>query len=131
MIVIAGILTWLGTSIDNIIMIIVLSTDSTRKQRDILVGQVIATTVLLAFSFLAVAAIKAELPLSTVHLKWVNLLGIVPISIGIAKLLGICLPERKKKQHKIPGFAKALLPGIEKPHERCRKSHCGWSLHFY
>ncbi|MCT1577846.1 CadD family cadmium resistance transporter [Oceanobacillus kimchii] len=78
--IVSAIVSYIATSIDYIVILVVLFAQSERRKRavrDIFLGQYLGFTILIAISLLAAFG------LTLIPQHWIGLLGLVPIFIGL------------------------------------------------
>lgn len=81
--IISAIVSYIATSIDYIVILVVLFAQSEKRKgafRDIILGQYLGFTILIAISLLAAFG------LALIPQHWIGLLGLVPILIGLKVL---------------------------------------------
>ncbi|WP_010652183.1 CadD family cadmium resistance transporter [Oceanobacillus massiliensis] len=81
--IVSAIVSYIATSIDYIVILVVLFAQNERRKRavrDIFLGQYIGFTILIAISLLAAFG------LTLIPQHWIGLLGLVPIFIGLKVL---------------------------------------------
>lgn len=89
--ILIGIIAFITTNIDNLILLIVLFSEPNYRKRHIVTGQYLGFIMIIMVSTLGFFG-KFLLPLA-----WIGVLGIVPISIGIRRIIKL-LRKRKLKQ---------------------------------
>ncbi|MFA5992432.1 MAG: cadmium resistance transporter [Candidatus Pacearchaeota archaeon] len=103
LLIITAILTFTATNFDDLILLIIYFSQRESNPKRIILGQYLGFTFILLVSFIGFAASLL------VNSKWVGLLGILPIIIGIKKLRQKPKKIEVPKKIKEPAFFKKIF----------------------
>ena len=91
----ASIIAFVVTNLDDIFILILFFSDRKLKHRNIIAGQFLGISTLIFVSFLGsfIGLI--------IDIKYVGLLGVIPIYIGIKSFVALWSPENRKRKSRL------------------------------
>lgn len=96
-VILSALLSYIGTSIDHIIVLILLFNQTQHRKRDDLS---IISAVFVGFTLIVLVSLAARFGLSLFEPEWIGLLGLIPIGLGI-RVLFKPADDEKEAQEKI------------------------------
>ncbi|GAB2486420.1 CadD family cadmium resistance transporter [Alkalibacterium psychrotolerans] len=96
-VILSALLSYIGTSIDHIIVLILLFNQTQHRKRDDLS---IISAVFVGFTLIVLISLAARFGLSLFEPDWIGLLGLIPIGLGI-RVLFKPVDDEQEAQEKI------------------------------
>lgn len=102
-VILSALLSYVGTSIDHIIVLILLFNQTQHRKRDDLS---IISAVFVGFTLIVLVSLAARFGLSLFEPEWIGLLGLIPIGLGIRVLFKPVDDEQEAKEKISHSFSK-------------------------
>lgn len=96
-VILSALLSYIGTSIDHIIVLILLFNQTQHRKRD---DVSIISAVFIGFTLIVLISLAARFGLSLFEPDWIGLLGLIPIGLGI-RVLFKPVDDEQEAQEKI------------------------------
>lgn len=94
--ILAGVLAFVSTNVDDLFLLVMFFSDRSFAVRQVVLGQVIGFAVLTLVS-LACAALSLVVPP-----EWIGLLGLLPLALGLQRLVALCRKGRGDQAATVP-----------------------------